>query len=246
MTSNLVVTIPARFKSSRLPGKPLKMINGKSMIHHVWDICIKAAGKKNVFVLTDSDLIQKYCHKNLINVYMTSEKCKTGTDRIYEFAKKNKYTYYINVQGDEPLLNPEHIKKVIRSIKKYKCLINCYSKCTANEYLSLNIPKVVVDNNENLIYMSRAPIPATKNKIIPTNIYKQICIYGFTYNDLIKFGKFGKKSRNEQYEDIEILRFLDFGSKIKMLNIKSSSIAVDTISDLNRVRKIFADKFKKS
>ena len=86
MRSNFIVAIPARYKSSRLPGKPLKDICGKAMIHRVWDICVKAVGKENSIILTDNNLIGDYCYKNNLKFYMTSPRCKTGTDRIYEFS----------------------------------------------------------------------------------------------------------------------------------------------------------------
>ena len=87
MKNNFIITIPARYNSTRLPGKPLKKIIGKAMIHHVWDICIKAVDKKNVVVLTDDHLIKDYCISNDINFFITSKNCKTGSDRIYEFAR---------------------------------------------------------------------------------------------------------------------------------------------------------------
>jgi len=246
MKKDYIVTIPARYKSSRLPGKPLKLINGKAMINHVWDLCTKAVGKQNVVVLTDDIRIKIHCLKHNISFFMTSKSCKTGTDRIFQFAKQNIYNYYINVQGDEPLLSPSSIKKVLNFTKKMKCSTNCYLECTDIDYKNINIPKVVINNNKDLLYMSRAPIPSSKIKDSQIIANKQICIYGFTYNDLIKFGKTKFKTRNEIFEDIEILRFLDIGIKIKMLKLKHSSMAIDTLEDLKKVRKIFENKFKKN
>ena len=246
MNNEYIVAIPARYKSSRLPGKPLKLINGKAMINHVWDLCIKAVGRKNVIVLTDDIRIKKHCIKHKISFFMTSKSCKTGTDRIYQFAKKNFYKYYINVQGDEPLLDPNSVKKVLNFTKKVNSSTNCYSKCTLSEYKNKNIPKVVINNNNDLLYMSRAPIPSSKIGNRQNSFNKQICIYGFIYKDLIQFGKTKLKSRNEELEDIEILRFLDMGIKIKMLKLNSPSMAVDTLKDLKKVRKIFENKFKKN
>ena len=246
MKNNFIITIPARYNSTRLPGKPLKKIIGKAMIDHVWDICIKAVDKKNVVVLTDDHLIKDYCISNDINFFITSKNCKTGSDRIYEFARIKKYKYYINVQGDEPLLNPKNIKEVIKFTKKYNCVTNCYSSCSELEYKNINVPKVVLDNNDYLLFMSRAPIPSYKSNKIPKKTFKQICIYGYPYNYLMKFGKLKKKSKNELIEDIEIIRFLDIGIKIKMINIKNHSLAVDTPNDLRKVRKIFEDRYKKS
>ena len=117
---NFVIVIPARLKSSRFPGKPLAKICGKPMIFHVWKRCVGAVDKKLVFVATDNIKIVNVCKKFGIQTVMTSAKCKTGTDRMYDFSKKINSKIYINIQGDEPLIKPKDIKKVIKYSLKSK------------------------------------------------------------------------------------------------------------------------------
>jgi len=113
----VVLIIPARYQSSRLPGKPLINICGQSMIKRTYDRCTLALESENIFVATDDDRIINHCKDHHINVLKTSSTCKTGTDRVYEASKQIKADIYINVQGDEPIINPEDIKTVIQASK---------------------------------------------------------------------------------------------------------------------------------
>lgn len=240
---NYLIIIPARFSSKRFPGKPLAKINGKEMISYVWNTCISSVPKKNVIVATDSIKIKKFCDINNINVIMTSKKCLTGTDRVYEVSKKIKKDVYINVQGDEPLIQKKDILKFLDIVKKNKnTVINAYTKINnSKDYCNVNIPKVVFDNFNNLLFMSRSNIPGNKkNKFIKA--FKQVCIYSFPYKQLNIFGKLKKKSILEKIEDIEILRYLELGIKVKMIELSNSSIGVDTLSDLKKVETIIKNE----
>ena len=237
---SFLLVIPARYSSKRLPGKPLKKINGKEMISHVWEKCIRAVGEKNVLIATDSKKIYNFCNLNSYNTLMTSDKCLTGTDRLYEVSKKIKKNFYINVQGDEPLISVNDIKKFVEYSKKNQNnVINAYTNVeNVKDYLSPNVIKMIFDKSNNLIYASRSNIPGNKkNKLIKA--YKQVCIYSFPYNHLKLFGKIKTKTRIEQIEDIEILRFVELGIKVKMFKVSKSSIGVDTIDDLKKSRKNF-------
>ncbi len=237
---SIAIVIPARYKSSRFPGKPLVDIYGKPMVIRVADICSKAVDKDKVFIATDSIKIKKIVKKFNYNCILTSSKNLTGTDRVAEASKKIDAKIIINVQGDEPLLNYKDIKKVIDYKKKYpNKIINAY--CNLSKYenqKNTNIPKVVVSENNELIYMSRAEVPGSKSKISKTNFLKQVCIYAYNKNELKLFKNFGKKSKTEFIEDIEILRFFDLGLSIKMVRLKKSSQAVDTLKDLKLVKKL--------
>ena len=239
---NYCLAIPARFNSSRLPGKPLLNIKGKKLIERVWLKCLKVVPHKRIFILTDDKRIYKFCSLKKMNVIMTSKKNKTGTDRIYEFSKKYKFDCYINVQGDEPLINTNDIRKFIKIAKKNPDLVhNGMTKIKSkDDFFNHNIPKVVVNKRSELLYMSRAPIPINK-KGEHVKSFKQVCIYSFPKNKLNLFGKIKEKSKNENIEDIEILRFIDNEVKVKMIEFQKSSIAVDTLSDLMKVRKIVRD-----
>ena len=125
---SFAVVIPARLASTRLPNKPLIDILGQSLIERTWNQVIKAVDRNLVYVLTDDDAIIKHCTERNIQVVLTSQDCLTGTDRVAEFAKKTNFDYYINVQGDEPLINPSDIISIIETaiFNDYQ-IINCYA-----------------------------------------------------------------------------------------------------------------------
>lgn len=236
----IAIVIPAREKSTRFPGKPLALISGKPMIWHVWDKCIHAIDKSQVYIATDSSKIEKEVMEFGAQAIMTRESCLTGTDRVYEAALQIDADILINVQGDEPMLDPIDIKKVIEeAIKNPDTLINAMTEIqTEEEFFSTTVPKVVFDLDLNMLYMSRAGIPSNKQHKFVKG-YKQVCIYAFPKDQLKVFYEYGKKTPFEQEEDIEILRFKELGYNIRMIKVSQSSIAVDTPEDLKRVNKIF-------
>ncbi len=236
---NFIVVIPARMKSNRLPGKPLIKINGLPMVVRTYRQCLKVVNKKSIFIATDSEKIKKVCESYGANTIMTSNKCFTGTDRVAEVAKKINSKLYINVQGDEPIFNPNDLKKLIKySLKHPKEIVSGY--CDIQEermYNDLNVPKVVLDNKNYLLYATRAPVPSNKKgKFISSQ--RQICAYSFPKKTLNIFYKAKKKTHLESIEDIEYLRFLEHGMKIKCLEMSGTSLAVDNSFDLNLVTQI--------
>lgn len=242
---NYAIVIPARLKSIRLPNKPLIKINGTPMLLLTIRNCLKVTNIKNIYVATESKAIQKICIQNKINCVMTSSRCLTGTDRVAEFAKKVKKDFYINVQGDEPLMPPSDIKKVINYAKRNpKQILNGYTKIdNKKNFFSQHIPKLVFDKNYHLMYMSRGPIPSNKKKKFVFG-YRQVCIYSFPRKMLLLFSKYKKKTLIENTEDIEILRFVEMGLKVKMLKLSNKSISVDTKEDKIKVEKILMKKRK--
>ena len=232
------IIIPARYDSKRLPGKPLLLIKGVPMLIRTYNQCKKVKEKIKIYVATDSLKIKDECMKHNIPVIMTSKKCLTGTDRVAEASNKIKEKYIVNVQGDEPLINPEDISAVIREHKNNKKLVvNGYAQIrNINLFKSINIPKVVFDKRNMLLYMSRSSIPANKKRTMK-NAYRQICIYCYSKNELKKFASYKKKSPLEKIEDIEILRFLEIGSQVKMLRLSNRSISVDIKADIKKVEK---------
>jgi 3-deoxy-manno-octulosonate cytidylyltransferase (CMP-KDO synthetase) len=239
---DILVVIPARYKSSRFPGKPLADIKGKSMIKRVWEKCASAVGRRNVLVATDDVRIGSHCEKNAMSYVITSEQCLTGTDRVYEAALDNSAKLYINVQGDEPMINPMDIKKVIRSAKKNKGnVINAMCRISdERDFRSPNVPKVVTREDGRLLYMSRATIPTGKQHEFKSAM-KQVCIYAFPHDLLFQYGSRKKKSALESVEDLEILRMLEMGYEVQMVEVSDSSVAVDTPEDLERVRTLIND-----
>ncbi len=238
---DIVGVIPARYKSSRFPGKPLTVINGVPMVIRVCRIVEKALGKENTYVATDDLRIKNEVIKNGYQAFMTNENCLTGTDRLWDFAQKIEANIYINIQGDEPMLNPNDIIKIAECKRKnMDFVINGMCNISENEdAFNVNLPKVLVNKHNELVYMSRLPIPGIKDpKKKETPIYKkQVCIYGFSYLDLQKFGSQKNKSEYEKFEDIEIIRFFDLKTPIKMVETSGSSLAVDEPSDVEKVER---------
>ena len=242
----VAIIIPARYGSSRYEGKPLIMINKIPLIIRVVKKCVLAIGSDNVYVATDdkriANLVKEYGYKFI----MTSKNNLTGTDRVAEASIKIKADILINVQGDEPLIKPSDIIKVINFKKKEKDHIICaYCKLQSDENENRrSIPKVVFNEKNELLYISRNAIPISKKDNIKINYFKQVCIYAFTKRELKEFKNFSRKSFLENIEDIEILRFFEIGKKIKMVKVSNSAVAVDEPSDRKKVERILNEKKK--
>lgn len=237
-----VVVIPARYKSSRLPGKPLVDLEGKSLLQRTYEQTCKAVDADLVYVATDDKRIEEHCQRLNIQVIMTSSDCLTGTDRVAEFSEHIEATTYINVQGDEPLMNPKDILEVIKSAQiNPNEIINGFAEITSEEdFRSVTIPKVVFRPDYRLLYMSRSPIPGNKKNQFRKS-WRQICVYGFPKKALTEFSKQKNKTPLEHEEDIEILRFLELGYEVRMIELSTDSIAVDTPEDAEKVRTYLKD-----
>jgi 3-deoxy-manno-octulosonate cytidylyltransferase (CMP-KDO synthetase) len=232
----VAVVIPARYKSSRFPGKPLAKIKGKEMILWVAEIAEKAVGKELTYIATENEEIANLVKDSGYNVILTSDNCKTGTDRVAEASIEIDADIIINIQGDEPMLDYKDILRVIDYKKSNpNCIINCMSDLNSDEDIyDKKIPKVVVDENNNLLYISRSAIPGNKSEKTK-NGKKQICIYAFDKKSLKDFYFRKDKTPLEFEEDIEILRFLEMGYKVKMLQVNSDTYAVDYPDDIKIV-----------
>ena len=230
-----IIVIPARMGSKRLKDKPMINLKGKTMIERTFLQCTKAFNKKLIYVATDSEIILNHCKKKNINCILTPKNCLTGTDRVAEVAKKIKVDSYINIQGDEPFFNPKDIKKLVKISKNNpNKILNGYCKISdKNLYKNINIPKVIFSKQNNLLYMSRSPIPGNKKSAFK-EAYRQVCAYVFPRKKLLAFQK-NKKTRFENIEDIEILRFLELGFEIQMVKLSQISKSVDTKSDVKKI-----------
>lgn len=232
-----MLIIPARYKSSRFPGKPLVDILGKSLVQRVWEQCVKAFNPNEVYVATDDRRIKQHCVDNGMRHVITSESCLTGTDRVAEALEKigEMPRTIINVQGDEPLVKPEDILKVAKAHSEFPgtvCCGTCEIK-SEEEFRNPNIIKIIMDRSNNLRYASRAAIPTNKNLGFGW-AYKQVCIYAFSPLALTEFSSSARTSL-ETIEDIEFLRFLEMGYTIKMVEVSGSSIPVDVPEDVTKV-----------
>lgn len=236
---NFIVIIPARMKSNRLPGKPLIKIQNIPMVIRTYLQCRKVVKNELIFIATDSKKIQNVCKNYGAQSILTSSKCLTGTDRVAEVAKKINARLYINIQGDEPIFNPKDLKKLIKySLKNSKEIVSGYSNISQERmYNDLNVPKVVLDKNQYLLYASRAPVPSNKKGNF-ISAQRQICAYSFPREVLRFFDKSKKKTPLESVEDIEYLRFIENGVRIKCIKMSGTSLAVDNSFDLNLVSQI--------
>jgi 3-deoxy-manno-octulosonate cytidylyltransferase (CMP-KDO synthetase) len=225
--------IPARLKSTRLPNKLLIKIKNKTVLQRVWERCTKAVGKNKTYVASGDKKILDFCKRFGINTVATSKNCLTGTDRVHEVSKKIIAKIYINVQGDEIFVKTKSIKKVINYCQKNKnnFIINAYTHIKNDEeFRSSSVPKVIIDNKNNLLYVTRSSSPTNK-KLEFIKAFKQVCIYAYPRNILLKIKK-NKKSFLEKIEDIEILRFVENGIKVKMIKVDGSELAIDEKKDV--------------
>ena len=236
--NNWAIIIPARYQSSRFPGKPLVEILGISLIERVWKQCIKAVDQKKIYIATDNDKIFEHVQGFGGQAIMTSTACLTGTDRVYEAACQLGLSNVINIQGDEPLIEPKDITLFIDKMETFPDKVfNGMSRISdEEEYRSTTVPKVVARPDGRLMYMSRAAIPTNKNLEFCT-AYKQVCIYAFPVAKLSEFVKEGIKTPIEEIEDIEILRFLEKNIEVEMIEISKNSLAVDVPSDIAKLER---------
>lgn len=239
--------IPARLKSKRLPRKVLLPIKNFPLIVHVYKRAQLSKMLSDVYICCDDkkiiDVTRKFNAKSII----TSKKHKNGTERINEAYHKikKKYSLIVDIQGDEPLINPLHIDKVIDfHLKNIKFDIVLPVLNVKAKNINKNIVKVVTDQNNNVLYLSRSNIPLgfkKENKYVK----KHLSIVSFKPLALKKFAK-AKKNNLEKKEDIELLRALEIGLKIKTLNLKGNSFSVDVLKDYkNAKKKMNTDKIIK-
>lgn len=236
LSMKYILVIPARYESSRLPGKPLINLVGVPMIVRTFQQCRKAVPADKIYVATDDKRIQSVCIQNEIQVLITSPNCLTGTDRVAEVANLVDADTYLNIQGDEPVFNPNDLTELITFAEKYPDqILNGYCDIRDEELFRCeSIPKVVMRPDGRLLYMSRAPIPTNKNLEFVKS-WKQVCAYAFPKEAIKTFSDTRNKSKLEEIEDIEILRFLELGFEVRMIQMSDSSISVDTPEDVFRV-----------
>ncbi len=242
----IIGIIPARYESSRFKGKPLADICGKPMIWWVYRQCKKVQEFSAVYVATDDERIFHRCKELEIDVIMTAANHRTGTDRVGEVAENIPADLYVNIQGDEPMIEPETIQAAITPFfnRPELQITNLMTKITNPiDVVNFTVPKVITNKEGIGIYLTRATAPYPKGSI-NYEYYKQICVYGFKPDALEFYCDYGKKfgkAKVEAVEDIEILRFIENGYKVQFIEVESKTIAVDTEKDLEKVRAIMED-----
>ena len=230
--------IPTRFNSRRLPGKSLKMIGDLPMIIHTYRRSKMAKTLDDVFICCDTKEVFQIAKNYNANVLLTSKDHKQGGDRIFEAYKKLKkrYDQVIDIQGDEPLIDPLNIDKVVRFHRNHKnydiILPNLPSKFTKDP----NVVRLIFNKFKEVLYLTRSDTPyhfvSKVNKI-----YKHLSVISFRPQALKSFANYCHKSRLENLEDIELLRAIDLGLKIKTFSLKGSSFSIDINKNLIDARK---------
>lgn len=239
----IVGIIPARYGSTRLPGKPLMDISGHPMIWWVYNRVKSVKELDEVYVATDDSRIEDVCNKNSIPVIMTSTEHLTAANRLQEVSEKIEADFYVQLNGDEPLINCEAIRAAIPDSVpqdiEFGTNIITKIKVPSHVFDSSNI-KVVFDNNMNALYMSRTPIPYPF-KSINFDYYKHVGIIGYN-KKMLDFYKNSTPGTFERIEGIDTMRFLDYGKTLKFICVdECESLSVDTIKDLEYVRKIIGE-----
>jgi 3-deoxy-manno-octulosonate cytidylyltransferase (CMP-KDO synthetase) len=234
----IIAVIPARYQSSRFEGKPLADICGKPMIQRVYEQALKVNELAEVYVATDDNRIFNACTEKGIQVIMTSSKHKTGTDRIGEVATKVIADLYVNIQGDEPLIEANTIKAaIVPFLENGNTNIQVTNLMTLIhdpvDLINFTVPKVITNREGRGIYLTRSAAPFPKGDI-SIKYYKQVCVYAFK-PEALRFYCDSLRGLMESIEDIEILRFIEAGYDVRYIEVDSQTIAVDTPNDLLRV-----------
>lgn len=239
----IVGVIPARYQSSRFPGKPLADILGKPMIWWVYQQAMKAKRIDEVYVATDDERIMNECAKYQIPAIMTSKAHCNGSERLSEVADKVEADIYVTIQGDEPLLEPDVIESVLDIILTDSG-IECATLKTPYknpvDVINSTTPKVVTGVEDNILLLTRSAVPYPK-AALDYIIYKPIGVYAFR-RDILRKYKNLSMGVLEKAEEIELLRLVEHGYKIKIKEVSSETIAVDTKKDLLRVIEILKDR----
>jgi 3-deoxy-manno-octulosonate cytidylyltransferase (CMP-KDO synthetase) len=227
-----LIVIPARYNSTRLPGKPLLDIGGKTMIQRVWEQCV-LSDSDEVVIATDSQLIYDNVSE-YAKVVMTSPECESGTERAIEVHQKfSKYDIIINVQGDEPFIDPDDINLVINSAKlnpdKISTLVTTLNEQDA---LDRNCVKCICDYRDVCMF-TRSPMYKSQKYT-----YKHIGIYGFSSKILETISTLDTKTINEEVDRLEQLRWLDNGLEMVISYTQNQSIGIDTPEDYNNALKL--------
>ena len=237
----VAVVIPARYGSTRFPGKPLFKIAGKPLLQHVWERCGKARGITAIIVATDDMRIAEAAFDFGAEVSMTSPKHRSGTDRCAEVAKRLRgFSHIINVQGDEPLIDPALISRLAKTLTADKAIdmITAANVFGSDEDSgNPNAVKVVLDRAGNALYFSRSVIPFARDGS-PRHLRHQ-GIYGYSAKFLLQFVKW-KPGALEACEQLEQLRALENGARIRVLLTKNASLGVDAPEDAALVERMLS------
>lgn len=256
---SVLVVIPARYGSVRFPGKPLALLRGKPIIQHVYEQAARSLRADEVVVATDDERIREAVQRFEGRAVMTSAGARSGTERVAEVARGHQAQVIINVQGDEPLIQPEMVDQVADYLERHRAvpMASLMTPLVLEEDAgNPNVVKVVVDRGGFALYFSRAPIPCIRPQTtdqrpqterpkradgqsavfgLRSSVYfKHVGIYGYQRHFLLQFPHL-EATPLEQLEQLEQLRALEHGYRMKLLETTHDTVGVDTPEDLHRV-----------
>lgn len=242
---NVLAVIPARYASTRFPGKPLAAIAGRPMIQRVVEQVRRARRVTGIVVATEDDRIIKTAAEFGAEAVLTRSDHRTGTDRVAEVAAHTAADIYVNIQGDEPLIDPEAIDAVVEAMAEddgIQIATPCSAILQPNDIMDPNIVKVVTDFEGNALYFSRAPIPWVRDTgtKVAARHWKHIGLYAFRRGALLEFPTL-PPGELERLEQLEQLRWLENGFRIRVVETQYDAVSVDVPEDVARVEKILRE-----
>ena len=233
-----VAIIPARLASTRLPRKVLREIAGQPMIARVYEAAKQSPLLRDVIIATDSEEVMQFAQARGWKAQMTSDKHRSGTDRVYEVAQRIAADVYVNIQGDEPLARPEHLNALLQPLQDSKVLVSTIkTPCPPQDVDNPNAVKVVTDLKGRALYFSRSIIPFDRDKTGGISYFKHLGFYAYRRAALDKFCNL-PESKLEAAERLKQLRFLDDGIDIYVAETPFNTVGVDTEEDLRRVEEM--------
>lgn len=235
----ILAVIPARYASTRFPGKPLVDIQGKPMIQHVWERVRELQTIAKVVIATDDTRIQQAAQAFGAEVCMTSPDHPSGTDRIWEVASQlPEFDWILNVQGDEPFISPSHLQSAIQAIAEYPdaAIITLITPIHDEaSWQDPNLVKAVMAENGRALYFSRSPVPYRRDEpTMPVHAYRHLGLYLYRRSALQQFTQL-PPSMLEMVEKLEQLRALEAGLPIYAVQVSEAPVGVDTPADLIRI-----------
>ena len=233
----VIGVIPARFASTRFPGKPLVLLKGKPLLQWVVEGARKSSLLQKIFVATDDVRIQKLCMELKVDCLMTRPECPTGTDRLFEATQNLDFDVVVNIQGDEPMITQEYIDPLVQAFLSEPSLdmATLAHPLRAEDVKNLNAVKVVINKNQEAIYFSRFGIPYSREEIsLSGPALKHIGLYAYSKRFLHQFCS-APQAAIEKCESLEQLRALYLGAKIKVLRVEKPTYGVDTPEDLQKL-----------
>ncbi|MBI4459874.1 MAG: 3-deoxy-manno-octulosonate cytidylyltransferase [Acidobacteria bacterium] len=239
----IVGIIPARLDAQRLPGKVMRPICGRPMVHVVYERASACPLLAELYVATDSEPVRQYCIQHGIPVLMTAVTHRSGTERLIEVMHKTAADIYVNIQGDEPMIRASHLDLLVKPFLDRQGIqvTTLKTPLSEQEAANPNVVKVVTDLSGRALYFSRAPIPYRRNAAAPERYYKHLGFYAYCREILERYEAL-PPAPLEEAEQLEQLRFLQYGVPIQVIETADDTIGVDTEEDLKAVVRHFEER----